>query len=506
LMVKAGIQERAKKGEIDVVKVDPKKEEAPIPETPLHELEDEYVKAADLYVKLLTELIKDPEVRKKNPQRGEKIPEIMYISAQVFYRHGKFKEAVERLRVLFEYDPQHKFAAYAVFTLLDCYKRLQRWTKVEEWARKLIEAKNFKVKSKKDLEKIVAIAITENAKQLSAEKSYDQATKESLRIYEEFKGDEEMASTALYNAAALLEGQKKVEQAIAMYKRVVKEFPKSKMAPEAVWTIGVIYESQTMFDNAADTFEEMAKFEKAKQTPDALQNAGLIREALGQYKEAIEGYRKFIKMFPQHEDAHFVDFKIGLIYETIGDNPSLKKAHDHYLEFVKKYKDKADLVVEAYSRAGDCLKRIDKVKNRKAVEVLLKNTIDAFNKLGANEKAIEYSKRYAAHAAFELAEYAYDDFSVLKIPSTLDPNVLKKALTAKAEAQLKTEKLYDAVLTYKSAGWTAGALFRKGLLYYDFYKQLMEVPVPECPCPGIPAKDCKAVQNAFKTGDLDTVN
>lgn len=479
LMVQAGLQERAKGGRtIEVVKVDPKKASAPIPETDLHPLEHEYVAAADHYVSLMTDLIKDPEVRKKNPERGQKIPEIMFIAAQVYYRHGRFAEAVKRLKILFEYDPSSKFAAYAVFTLLDAYQRLKQWPKVEEWARKLIAAKNFTVKSKAELEKIVAIAMTENARLLSSERRYSDAIKEAMRVYEEFRGDEKTASKALFNVAALYEGQKNIDMAVKTYMRVVKEFPRSEVAPEALFTVALIYESQTQFEKAAETFEKLEAYKDYQAAPDALQNAGLIREALGEYEDAIEAYRKFIKLFPTHKDAPRVDLRIGIVMES-GDNPrSYQRAYEHYTAWLKKYKGVSGLHVEASTRAGVALKKVDKVKNRKSAEALLVDAIQMFGKL-TDPDEIKKSRKYAAQAAFELADYAFDDFAALRIPPTLDPRVLRKALQAKAEAQQKAEKMFEGVLQYKSGGWSAGALFKIGLLYYDFANELNSVPVPE---------------------------
>lgn len=525
LMITAGITE-AKKGEgIEVVKVDPKKAEAPIPETDLHPLEVEYVKAADKYVELLTELIKDPEVRKKNPKRGEKIPEIMFIAAQTFYKHGKFQDAVSRLKILFDYDNQSKFAAYSVFTLLDCYQRLQQWPKVEEWARKLIAARNFTVKPEKELKKIVAIAVIENARLMTVEKKFGAAYDETMRAYQENKDNDDIGSKMLYNAAAILEGQKEPDKAIKMYLRVVKEYPKSDVAPEAVFTIGMIYESQTEFEKAADTFESMDQFKSIKepaatesqekkdsykkvqeQMADALQNAGMLQEALGRYQDAIDVYQKFVKQFPNLPETAKAALRIGIVYETKGDTASLRKAHDAYQSWLKKDYKRGDLAVEALTRAGACLKQIDKNRERKNATALFQRALETFNKLGDNPESVKTAKLYAAQASFELADYLYDDFTGLKIPSTVDPNVLKKALTAKAEGQQKAEKAFDQVLNYKSGGWSAGALFKMGLLYYDFYKELDNVPIPDCPCPGVSKKECKIVQDAFNAGDLDTIN
>jgi len=492
LMDKEGLRKFAKSGKLETYQVDPKKAKKTFERTELHPLEASYVAAADKYVSLLTDLLTDPEVRKKNPKRGEAIPEIMFLAADVLYEHGQFEEAVKRLQTLFAYDSTSKYAAYAVFTLLDCYQRLNRWPQVEEWARKLIAARNFTVKKESELRKIVAIAMTENARVLSMEKRFDAAGKEAMRVYDEFKSDKVMASAALYNVAVLYEDQRNVDKAIATYKRVVKEYPDSEVAPKAVFAIGSIQESQTEFEDAAKTFESMTQFKNKKKPTDtekvanweqlqkdmgdALQNAGLIREALGDYSGAIKSYDQFVAIFPSHVDAPRVSFRAGLIHEENGDFNKAVAAHQKWL--LKKYK-APDLTVEAYTRIGAMLKKIDKVKRRNEAVKAFDQAIKQFNAIGDDQKALAYARNFAAQAKFELSDYLYDDFAKLPIPSTLKPAVLKKALTDKAEAQQKAEGSFNEVLDFKSGPWSAGALFKIGLLYYTFKEELLNLPIPE---------------------------
>jgi tetratricopeptide (TPR) repeat protein len=497
LMAKAGLQEMTKSGKLETFKVDPKNAKREFDKSPLHPLEVGYVKSADKYVSLLMELLKDPEVRKKTPDRGSAIPEIMFLAADVLYKHGEFEEAVVRLKILFDYEKTSKYAAYAVFTLLDCYQRLNRWPQVEEWARNLIKAKNFTVKKEPELRKIVAIAMTENARVLSMENKFDAAGKEAMRVYEEFKSDKVMASAALYNVAVLYEDQRNVDRAIDAYKRVAKEYPDSEVAPKAIFSIGSIQESQTEFENAAKSFENMAQFKSKKKPTDsdkdklanweeiqrlmaeAFQNAGLIREALGDYNGAIKAYETFTTIFPDHADTPKVSFRIGLAYEAMGDAASYNKAFAHYQKWLlKKYK-VMDLTVEAWTRSGDMLKKTGKVAKRLEATKMFNQAIKQFNAIGDDQTAIGNAKKYAAQAAFELADYGYDDFAKLTIPSTLNPTKLKKALTDKAESQIATEAMFNQVLDFKSGPWSAGALFKIGLLYYEFKEQLLNVPVPE---------------------------
>ncbi|GMV43482.1 MAG: hypothetical protein AMXMBFR64_51980 [Myxococcales bacterium] len=481
-----GFLDEGGKSKIKLVKLseeDMKKREASIERTELHEVEKGYVEAADQYVTLTLDLLKDPEVRKKNPERGEKIPEIMYLAARVFYNHGQFKNAITRLETIFQYDDTHEFAAYAVNLMLDSYVKLRYWNEIEQWASRLIAAKNFKLKSKKELDKIRAIAKAELARDLTLEKNFDAAIKENEDVYKEFKAQSpDLASKALYNVAVIHENAKRLPEAIATYNRVIKEFPKEEIAPQALFTIGVIYESQTQFDKAAGSFEQMKQFEKYEDTPDAIKNAGLIREAMGDYDGAIQSYETYLKTFKDRPDAVAVELHIGRVFEMKNNADGWKRAADHYGKFIKKYGKggHGEEIVEALTRMGHSLQATDKVKNRKAASQAFADALKAFNTLATSGKDLSKSpaKNFAAEAAFQLAEYVYDDFHAASI-DTSSIAKLKKSLTTKAELLAKCEGLMLSVLEYKSGGWTAGALFRNGLLYYEFSQALFSVPVPE---------------------------
>lgn len=492
MMVSTGLRKVAAKGQkVERVKLtadEVKERRKPIPMTPLADLEKKFIGAADHYVELMKELIKDPEVRKKDPTRGADIPRMMFIAADVFYGHGMFEDAVSRLRTIFDYDPNGEYAGFAVNTLLDAYVRLRHWDKVEEWARKLISVKNFKVKPQKELERIIATAINEQARDYVTGRRTSDAVREMERLLKEFrKKDPDLASKVMYNLAAVYERAHEMKKAIETYKRVIKEFPKSEMAPEAQFTIGLMYEGQTMFEDAAAAFESMAdkQFQANPRAPQALLNAALLREAIQQYDKAIDTYERYVGLYgkgdaklPKVTNISDVFFRIGVVEEMKGTEQGLKRAHDHYLQFIKKYPDAGTRIVEAYARAGSALKRIEKVTYRKDATKLFESALQAFDKKLSDSQKRSGARHFAAMAVFELGEYVFDDYAAVKIQAT-DPRDLRRVLIKKGELFAAAEKLYDQVLGLKSSGWTAGAMFRQGLLYYDFAENLLGAPVPD---------------------------
>ena len=501
LMVKEGLREKTGQGvayDKTEKSADLKKDALkPIPRTDLHPLEGRYIAAADKYVEVLSEALGDIEFRKKYPQRGKMIPEIMFIAAQTFYKHGQFAEAVNRLMVIFDLYPEHKMANIAVNTIIDAYARLKHWDKIETWARKLIEAKNFKVKTRAELEQMIAIAKTEYARDLTKQRQYDLAIRVQQEIVDEFgRKNKELASKALYNMGVIHESAHRFPEAVQAYEAVIKQYPKEDVAVQAQFDIGVLYENQTEFEKAAEAFIKMERFKDNPKASDAIRNAGLIYEALEKYRDAHATFTLYLKLFgDEATDAADVAFHSAEVLEREDDPKAFADAAKAYEKLAKKYSKKQEYKLRATAAAGIALKKADKAKHRKKVTKLLQSALKQWNKLapppaegeatgaapGADLEAS--TKAYAATAALELAEYSYDDYARLEIDAInkrgkFDVRMLKDTLIAKAEALKRAEGTFDRVLGFQDPGMAAAAAFREGQLLYEFAESLFNAPVP----------------------------
>jgi TolA-binding protein len=445
--------------------------------TPVDPREKQYIDAADQYVTIMTDFLKDQELRKKFPEKGKKIPEIMFIAAQTFYRHGMFKDAVSRLQTIFDYDPKHKYASLSVFTLVDCYIRLHRWEKVEEWTRRLIAEKNFTVKSKAELEKYVAISMTEQTKDMVLERKYSDSEGKMKAILKEFGKDPVLAAKITFNLAAVYERAGKLKPAVDTYLSVVKKYPKSDSAPLAMFVIGQLYENQTQYETACEYFLKMEQFKDDPNAPDALRNAALIYEALNKPDDAINAWRKYVKLFADKKekvtDIPLVELHIAQVLEEKGDS---KKAMDEYAAYTKKY-GRGPQVVEAASRRGMLLMKEDKTKNKAQILASFKEAMDKYGTLRPDEISSE-STFFAAQAAFMTTEYKFDEFQAIKLDCKSNYE-LKNRLKKKADLHQELEKTYEKILDYQALQWNAACLFRIGLIYYDFARMLLDAPVPE---------------------------
>ena len=507
------------KGKQEVTEDEVKNAQVPKKRQELHPLEKDYVMAADKYVELMEALKKlkgESWMKKKN--RGQNVPGIMYLAAATYYERGQYPKAIERLETVFKYDDKRLEAEIAVKTIIDVYARQKNWPKIEQWAREMVARKRklrlFKIN---DLRKYIAVSVGEQARELAERKDFDGAHSKYDTILREFRRDEpELAAISLFNKAAIYEIQKEEKKAIQTYERVVKEFKKSKVAPEAMFNIGMIYEAQTQFKDASDSFLRMAKIRKNADAAQALINSGAILKALRHYDEAAKVYAEFIKVAGGLKDGEKDEIErlkalipdayleIGKVYEK-ADN--LKKAIKSYDTVAKKMKDRPELRIEAISRSMAFMHQSDedsftesmaawqelpedkrkkkgkpkkKAKNRKAISKMIKQIIEIWQDKTAQKGMAVY---YYAQAMFYAAEYVYDDFAALSLSDVKNMKGLKPMLEKQAILLKEAEKGYFGVIDTTAAGlgraFAAASAFKIGLLYFRFKEDLFNAPLPK---------------------------
>ncbi len=116
-----------------------------------------------------------------------------------------------------------------------------------------------------------------------------------------------------FDAAEKSVNQQNIQEAIKSYESLIKEYPDSKLAPEALTKMASLYMNQSdstlnrqqSFAKAAGLFKEVYdKYPKSEQAPTALFMSGFVlSNDLNRYDEATMIYRLFLKKFPNHKLA-----------------------------------------------------------------------------------------------------------------------------------------------------------------------------------------------------------
>lgn len=430
--------------------------------TDLFKWEEPFVEASDSWAKVYP--------------KEDTTPTVMFVAAEVFRAHGQYDKAVSRYEHIINFAPKHRYASYAGNSLLECNNELGRWAEIEKWARYLLENKIFDVTPKDKLQSAIAYAISKKSDDLLKEKRFDEAAGEMLRLANEWP-ESDLAPGALFNAAAIYEKADKIKLAVENYEKLIKDYPNNKLAPEAIFVMGAIFEARTDFESAAKYFERLGDNKKWRdeydKSQDAIYNAGVIREALEQWDKAIATFERFVKLYPTSELNPTIEFHIAELYEKAGNK---KAAEKQYQAFLKRYKDKPDLQVQAYLNMGVIARDSGSKKARKDADGLFNSAWTAWSKLPDGEDK-KKATPFAAESRFLQAEFLLGDYKEIRLGFPV-PTLQKKA-QQKGEILTKAEGMYFEVIGLKSPLWTAAAAYRIGEMYKGFSDDLYNLPLPE---------------------------
>jgi len=108
------------------------------------------------------------------------------------------------------------------------------------------------------------------------------------------------AEKELWQSAVEMQKRNEVDDAIQGYLRVLEEYPNGKLAPEALYAIGTLYQNE--------------KQDKSK---------------------AVEFYQRLVREYSDHATAPNAAFMIGFIYHN--DLKKVEEARRAYEEFLSKY-------------------------------------------------------------------------------------------------------------------------------------------------------------------------
>jgi TolA-binding protein len=446
-------------GYIQYVKVGGKEKKV-FPPNPIPPWEQKFVAASDDYVRLV-----------KNPE--DAVP-VMYNAAEIYFYNNHYADAVQRYAFIVDNYPQHEYALHAANNILEAYNRLERWKEIELWARRLRDNPRFKARSRRDLEKFIALAIFNQANELRAKKAHGEAAAELLRLQKEIPKSE-MSDEALFSAASLYSEGKKQDLAIETFKRLVSTYPRSTKSAQASFLIGAIYEGLADLPLAVEWYERRAsgyKDKKSAEARNALFNAGLLRQAMGQPDRAIQHYQRFLRRFPKSEDAPMLHLRIADLYEKEKD---YNRALAQYRRFGRAYR-KSFLTVKARLRAALMLRKLGKARlaEREIAEAVRLGK-RFLGELSGTDKA--RVQRWVAHARFLEGEDLYQDYKALRLQ--LPERRMAKQILEKAKMLKEVTDVFEDVLSYKSAERSACALWMIGQTYQEFSQSLLEAPIPK---------------------------
>ena len=435
------------------------------------------------------------------------IPAASWRAAGLYLRHNKIAEAAERFETIIEHHPTHRFAQQAAFGAFVCYNAVEDWVNIEEVARMLLEpcqeASDQEICEPGRLASAIAYAMNNQAEDLMDEGTilrdggdvrgsralFLQAAQKRVALYREFP-DSEWSPNALYNAAATFESARDVDESITLYNEFITVFSEDENVPSAMFTLGLIQDSQARFGTAADWFERVSEtYPDFEDRSAAVLNAARLREALSEYDESLRLYEQYMTLEPTAEIINDLYFVMAEMEEGRGNADA---AYDRYQSFLDAVTDDSIRRLIAVHRQA----KIREGQARPADALTLYGTI--YNMYGPGEMAFNEESQpqgwitepganytgddrlavlpYAAEARFMLSEAG---FMAARGTSIGGWETLADDIEGRFTAMTESQKELFEVDAFGDASWAIAARSRIGELFYDFYKELIQLDPPD---------------------------
>jgi TolA-binding protein len=253
------------------------------------------------------------------------------------------------------------------------------------------------------------------------------------------KGPDGVQHVVTYDATELFEqggaalSEKRYDDAVAAYERLLKEFP-----------------SETQYTKAA------------------LYNQGLAYQGKKDYPTAIAKFQQLVAGFAGTSDAKDAQFQIGASYAEMGNWPTSAALFAQILE----RKDlTADDKIEAMARRGFAQFQLH---DYDTAERTFSSVLWYFRSIEHDERL--QTDFYLGLAKYHLGEIPHEHFRA--VPLRLPEKQMAIDMEEKARLLLVAQRQYIETIKLGNPQWASASGYQIGSLYEEFYDAFMHAPIP----------------------------
>ena len=440
----------------------------------------------DLHQRLITAC----ERYMKYAPEGEKIVDVKYTRARVFYDYDHMKKAAVAFKDIAWSHSDHRLAVVAANLHLDALYVVRDLDTMEVEVHAYLgenpageKVKDPPIQDEIFIEEVTAMAAAISFKKCTVydEKEQWKPASECFVAFFRKYTDSEYGDDALYNAALDFERMSEIGKAIQVRVYLLKAYPESKHAPITLYNIAANYHALAIYSQAAKFYELFVRnFPDHEKTEDALRNASTFRYGLGQYDRAIVDYERYLELYgkDKKDTAAQVHFKIAETYEKKGKRRDAFEQYEEYLRRWAKH-GTTENRMQAHLRLGLYYWGREGRKNRSRALKEFERTLKEYNSLSEEERksAGKGAADAAAQAKFMIAEDIFEDMAKMDINSRNEKE-LQKRLKKKMEKGAEAVKMFEQVFKYGRPDWTIAAFFRTGDALENFANSIRGTNCP----------------------------
>jgi TolA-binding protein len=239
-------------------------------------------------------------------------------------------------------------------------------------------------------------------------------------------------------------------------------------APE-LFEHGGVALSEKRFDDAIQVYGKLLKnFPESPYARPALYNVGLAQIGKKNWDMAVDSFRALVDKYPSHTDAKDSLFQLGACYAEQNNWPASAEVFARVLD---RSDLNADDRIEAIARRGFAqfnLNDLDTAEKTFRAAMTYKQKIE-------NEERLS-TDFYLAFSQYHLGQIFHLRFrkAALRLPEAQ----LDKDLEEKAHLLLTAQRAYIDTIKFGNPAWASAAGFQVGSLYEELFDSFMSVPTP----------------------------
>ncbi len=436
----------------------------PQPE-PVPALVLDLVAARDWYVEHALNSPDDPELQAL----------IAFRSAEVFFKFNQLEEARTRFDKIVEAYPKSQTAVLAAGNIIESFRMVQNWEEMANWSAKFARMElgtaDDRRKLREEVNTLQVGALFKQAEELFAQQKLEEAAALYIKLVNE-NPENVHADKALNNAAVANERLKKYDSAMQLYERIFRDYPDRPFAQQALYLSAINSERFFNFEKAIEYYLLYADtYPSSEQYATCIYRAALLLEDNQQYDRSAPTYELYANKFPNRDDAMNIAWRAAIVHEKGKNYREMERVLNQFIARYGKNASASEKVMEALDKLADAAaKRNDTT----AAQALYQRILDEYKRRKLSPGTI--SATYAAKAEFLKVEREFEKFRDIKIEGNLTQQgkILSKLQTQTTELQNK----YSIIFQFRSLDWTLAAYFRMAQILQLFAAKLYEAPIP----------------------------
>jgi TolA-binding protein len=227
--------------------------------------------------------------------------------------------------------------------------------------------------------------------------------------------------------------------------------------------------SDKRLDDAIKLYGKLLKsFPESTYARPALYNLGLAQIDKKDWAAAVDSFRTLIEKYPSHADAKDSLFQLGACYAEQGNWPASAEV---FARVVDRNDLTADDRIEAIARRGFAqfnLNDLDVAEKTFRTAMTYRQSIEKEERLATDF--------YLAFSQYHLGQISHLRFR--KVALRMPEAQLDRDLEEKARLLLTAQRAYIDTIKFGNPAWASAAGFQVGSLYEELYDAFVNVPIP----------------------------